>query len=77
MESTTRPPLQADSLFGEKHSKEAAERMAKQQELQKVHIRKEDVDLIVNELIISRTAAEQALREQHGDVVAALEELTN
>lgn len=37
---------------------------------------KEDVDIIVNELLVSRTVAEQTLREHHGDVVAALEELT-
>lgn len=42
-----------------------------------MQIRKEDVDLIANELQISRTVAEQTLREHHGDVVAALEELTD
>ena len=64
-------------MFGEKHTRETAARLARQKELQKVQIQKEDVELIMNEMLLSRTAAEQALREQNGDVVAALEELTN
>lgn len=63
-------------MFEGKHAKAVAERLAKQQELQKVQIKKEDVELIMNELLIPRSLAEEKLRE-HGDVVAALEELTN
>lgn len=42
-----------------------------------MQIRKEDVEVMVSELLISRTLAEQTLREHHGDLVAALEELTD
>lgn len=41
-----------------------------------MQIRNEDVDLIVLELLVSRSVAEQTLREHHGDVVAAIEELS-
>ncbi|GAB0093525.1 huntingtin-interacting protein K [Sergentomyia squamirostris] len=67
----------AINMFGDKRSKEDEERMAKERELQKVQIKKEDVELIINEMQISRTNAEKTLREHRGDVVAALEALTN
>ena len=65
------------NLIGEKRSKDNAERVARQKELDKVKIRKEDVELIVNEMEISKSQAEQALREQDGDVVKALIALTD
>ena len=37
------------SLFGDKRSKEAAERVRRQKELAKVVIKKEDVELIVTD----------------------------
>lgn len=64
-------------MFGDKRSKETEARLAKEQELQKVQIKKEDVEMIVNEMLISRSQAEQVLREHMGNVVAALTELTN
>lgn len=36
------------SIIGDKRNKEAAEKMAKERELLKVSIKKEDVDLIVS-----------------------------
>lgn len=69
--------MQAADLIGSKHAKAAEERLAKQEELEKVQILKEDVDLIVFELQVARSVAEQTLREHHGDVVAAIEELTD
>ncbi|EDV94661.1 huntingtin-interacting protein K [Drosophila grimshawi] len=59
--------------FGNQRSKENELRVAKEKELQKVQVKKEDIELIMNELLVSKTQAEKVLREQSGDVVAALE----
>ncbi|XP_075145633.1 huntingtin-interacting protein K [Haematobia irritans] len=59
--------------FGNQRQKEDELKVAKEMELQKVQVRKEDIELIMNEMLISRTQAEKVLREQRGDVVAALE----
>ena len=56
---------------------EAAKRVAKEKELAKVSIRKEDVDLIADEMEISKSKAERTLREHAGNVVEALAALTN
>lgn len=91
--------FQAINIFGDKRNKEAAEKLAKEQELQKIRVKKEDIELIVspaggsalssflqfvislflqmNEMLITRQQAEKTLRENRGDVVAALTELTN
>ncbi|XP_067133606.1 huntingtin-interacting protein K [Centruroides vittatus] len=67
----------AMSLIGDKHSKETAEKAARQKELAKVTIKKEDLELIMREMEIPRSVAELKLREHHGNVVEALIELTN
>lgn len=87
-------------MFGDKRNRETEEKLAKERELQKVHVKKEDIELIVsifywfslwrfillffqlkfiqiNEMLITRDQAENALRENRGDLVAALENLTN
>ncbi|TRY68339.1 hypothetical protein TCAL_01400, partial [Tigriopus californicus] len=56
---------------------ESAEQLARERELAKVAINKEDVDLILNELEINKTKAERTLREHQGNVVEALAALTN
>lgn len=43
--------LQAINIFGDKRNKEAAEKLAKEQELQKVHVKKEDIEVIVSATI--------------------------
>lgn len=68
---------QAMSLIGDRRNKEVAEKMAKERELAKVSISKEDVDLIVREMEVGRSHAERTLREHAGDVVQALISLTN
>ena len=65
------------NLIGERKSKENAEREARKKELDKVVIRKEDVELIMNEMEIPRNQAELSLRENKGDVVKALTALTD
>ncbi|KAL0271118.1 UNVERIFIED_CONTAM: hypothetical protein PYX00_008321 [Menopon gallinae] len=63
-------------FIGDKRTKEAADKMARERELAKVSIKKEDVDLIVRELEISRSTAERSLREHQGNLVNALAALT-
>lgn len=67
----------AISAIGHRRNKEVLEKQAREKELLKVSIKKEDVDLIVREMEISRTVAERTLREYHGNVVNALTALTN
>lgn len=67
----------AISAIGDQRNKQAAERIAREKELMKVSIKKEDVELIVREMEISSRKAERTLREYHGNVVNALIALTN
>jgi len=67
----------AMAVIGDKRSKETAEKVARQKELAKVVIKKDDVELIVNEMEIARSQAELKLRECHGSVVEALIALTD
>ncbi|ENN73160.1 huntingtin-interacting protein K [Dendroctonus ponderosae] len=67
----------AISAIGDRWNQAALEEQAREKELLKVSIRKEDVDLIVREMEIPRSTAERTLRENHGNVVNALISLTN
>ncbi|KDR23047.1 huntingtin-interacting protein K [Zootermopsis nevadensis] len=67
----------AMTIIGDRRNKEVAEKMAKERELLKVSIKKEDVDLIMREMEISRNLAERTLREHHGNIVEALVSLTD
>src|SRR4051794_22798240 len=53
-DSATKEISGAMSIIDSKRSKEDAERVARQKELEKVIIRKEDVDLIMQEMEISK-----------------------
>ena len=65
-------------LFSDnKQVEEAAKRIAREKELAKVSIKKEDVELIVKEMEISKDKAERTLREHAGNIVEALASLTN
>ena len=66
-----------NSISDNKQEEEAAKRIAKEKELAKVSIKKEDVDLIVEEMEITKSKAERTLREHAGNVVNALAALTN
>lgn len=57
--------------------KEAEALEARRKELAKVTIKKEDVELIMNELDIPKSQAELTLRENEGDIVKALITLTD
>ncbi|EFX79726.1 huntingtin-interacting protein K-like [Daphnia pulex] len=60
-----------------RRSKEEAERQAKERELAKVSIKKEDVEVLIKETEIPRTRAERILRENKGDLVSALRQVIN
>merc|ERR1712062_747698 len=67
----------AIAVINNKQVEEAAKRMAREKELAKVSIKKEDVELIVKEMEISKEKAERTLREHAGNIVEALASLTN
>merc|ERR1719277_1547345 len=48
-----------------------------EKKLAAVKIKKEDVDLMMKEMEVTKDAAERSLREAGGDVIAALVALTN
>merc|ERR1719470_590070 len=60
-----------------KQAQKTAEKVARERELAKVVIAKEDVELIVQEMEIPKEKADRVLREHGGDVVAALTALVN
>jgi len=60
-----------------KQAAESAQRMAREKELAKISVSKEDVDLIVFEMEIPKSKAERVLREHNGNVVEALAALAN
>uniref|UniRef100_A0A803XK68 Nascent polypeptide-associated complex subunit alpha-like UBA domain-containing protein n=1 Tax=Meleagris gallopavo TaxID=9103 RepID=A0A803XK68_MELGA len=67
----------AMSVIGDRRSREQKAKQEREKELAKVTIKKEDLELIMNEMEISRAAAERSLREHMGNVVEALITLTN
>ncbi|XP_056642527.1 huntingtin-interacting protein K [Diorhabda carinulata] len=76
-EISTQDVANAISAIGDRRNKDALEKQEREKELLKVSVKKEDVDLIVREMEISRNLAEKTLREYHGNVVNALIALTN
>uniref|UniRef100_A0A8C4UND7 Huntingtin interacting protein K n=1 Tax=Falco tinnunculus TaxID=100819 RepID=A0A8C4UND7_FALTI len=67
----------AMSVIGDRRSREQKAKQEREKELAKVTIKKEDLELIMTEMEISRAAAERSLREHMGNVVEALITLTN
>lgn len=67
----------AMSLIDSNRSKDEAERAAKKKELEKVKIRKEDVEFIMQEMELTKTEAEFELRFASGDLVQALINVIN
>ena len=59
-------------MFVDKGNRQAEEKLAKEVELQKIQIKKADIELIMFECEVSFSLAEKALRENKGDVVDAL-----
>ncbi|XP_053202359.1 huntingtin-interacting protein K-like [Panonychus citri] len=67
----------AMNLFESRRNLETAKKNARQKELAKVIIKKEDVELIVKELDIPKSVAEMKLREHGGNIVETLITLTD
>lgn len=76
-EVNTENMAEAVNLIGTKRSQEDAAKERRKQELDKVIIRKEDVELIMKEMEIPESQAELTLRENNGNIVEALIALTN
>ncbi|KAH3753586.1 huntingtin-interacting protein K-like [Dreissena polymorpha] len=68
---------EAIRVANDENQKKNVAKKEKEKELSKIKISKEDVDLIVKEMEITRLMAERMLREHRGNVVDALIELTN
>lgn len=64
-------------ISGQKQAAELEKRRELERELAKVAIKKEDVDLIADQLEIPKSKAERTLREHQGNVVQALASLIN
>ncbi|XP_073742018.1 huntingtin-interacting protein K-like [Callorhinus ursinus] len=67
----------AMSMIGDSRSLEQKDKQEREKELAKVSIKKEDLELIMTEMEISRAAAKQSLREHMGNMLEALIALTN
>ncbi|XP_045590814.1 huntingtin-interacting protein K-like [Procambarus clarkii] len=65
------------SVINDVKRQDEANKLAKEQELAKVSIKKEDVELIMRELEIPKVKAERALREHQGNLIETLVTLTN
>ena len=76
-EVNTENMAEAVNLIGTRRSQEDAAKERRKQELDKVTIRKEDVELIMKEMEIPESQAELTLRENNGNIVKALIALTN
>jgi NACalpha-BTF3-like transcription factor len=67
----------AINALSTKHQIETEQKAQKEKELASVKIRKEDVDMIAQEMEISKIKAERVLRENNGNPVSALRFLIN
>ncbi|CAF2487868.1 unnamed protein product [Rotaria sp. Silwood2] len=65
------------TTINDKRHRDESKRKAEQAVLANVKIRKEDVELIIQELELPRSKAEKILRQHRGDVVATLKALVN
>lgn len=69
--------IKALTAINDKRHLDESKRKAEQAVLANVKIRKEDVELIIQELELPRSKAEKILRQHRGDVVATLKALVN
>ena len=64
--------LQAFQKLREEETKESQEREALEKKLAAVAIKKEDVSVLAKEFELEESAADRILREQNGDLKAAI-----
>ena len=67
----------AINAISDKRKQEADLKAQLEKQLASVKVKKEDVELIQNELEISKVKAERVLKEHNGDLSAALSALIN
>ncbi|KAG9290511.1 hypothetical protein G9A89_002486 [Geosiphon pyriformis] len=60
------------SYVKEENQKQKELKLQRMQELEKVKVSKEDIELIMNEMEVEKSVADRYLRENQGDLVAAL-----
>ncbi|XP_064101394.1 huntingtin-interacting protein K [Macrobrachium rosenbergii] len=65
------------SVINDVKRQEQTNKLARDQELAKVSIKKEDVEVIMKELEIPKIKAERALREHQGNLIETLVTLTD
>ena len=65
----------AINVISDKRKQEADLKEAKERQLASVKVKKEDVELILNEFEITKMRAERVLKEHNGDLSAALTSL--
>ncbi|CAG8493553.1 4980_t:CDS:2 [Ambispora gerdemannii] len=63
---------EALTFVKEESQRQKAQKLQKQQELEKVTVAKEDIELIISEMEVTQQVADRFLRENQGDVVKAL-----
>ena len=71
------PLNNAINAISDKRKQEADLKAQIEKQLASVKVKKEDVELIQNELEISKVKAERVLKEHNGDLSAALSALIN
>lgn len=60
------------SVIGDRRSREQKDKWEQEKELAKVTIRKEDLELMMTEMELSRAAVERSMQECMGNVVETL-----
>jgi NACalpha-BTF3-like transcription factor len=67
----------AMNAISDKRKKEADQKAEKEKQLASVKVKKEEVELLVNEFEIVKSKAERVLKEHSGDLSSALAALIN
>ncbi len=67
----------AMAAIADRRKKHAEAKVEREKQLASVKVKKEDVELIMNEMEISRMQAERCLKEHNADLKAALSALVN
>jgi len=69
--------LEAFNVINDKRKQEADLKEQREKHLASVKVKKEDVELILNEFEITKIKAERILKENNGDLSAAMKTLIN
>ncbi|KAF0427423.1 huntingtin-interacting protein k [Gigaspora margarita] len=67
----------AMTFVNEEKQKRNAQKLQKQKDAEKITVSKEDIELIINEMEVTKAIADKYLRENKGNVVEALKAIVN